>query len=61
MVGTDSADRLSISSERPEKEEVEPVETDEEEGTVFSPAAPKGVLQVQVPGYRVPVPGGVLQ
>ena len=34
---TDSADRLSISSERPE--EVEPVETDEEEGTVFSRAA----------------------
>ena len=34
---TDSADRLSISSERPE--EVEPVEADEEEGTVFSLAA----------------------
>ena len=34
---TDSADRLSISSERPE--EVEPVDADEEEGTVFSRAA----------------------
>ena len=34
---TDSADRLSISSERPE--EVEPVDADEEEGTVFSLAA----------------------
>ena len=34
---TDSADRLSISDERPE--EVEPVEADEEEGTVFSLAA----------------------
>merc|ERR1711873_133371 len=33
----DSADRLSISSERPE--EVEPVDADEEEGTVFPLAA----------------------
>merc|ERR1712122_361474 len=34
---SDSADRLSISSERPE--EVEPVDADEEEGTVFPLAA----------------------
>ena len=49
---TDSADRLSISSERPE--EVEPVDADEEEGTVFSLAAHTEYLATKYPGIVLP-------
>ena len=49
---TDSADRLSISSERPE--EVEAVEADEEEGTVFSLAAHTEYLATKYPGIVIP-------
>ena len=51
---TDSADRLSISDERPE--EVEPVEADEEEGTVFSLAAHTEYLATKDPGIVFPYP-----
>merc|ERR1712020_155309 len=50
------ADRLSISSERPEEEEVEPVETDEEEGTVFSLAAHTECCKYKYPGIVFPCP-----
>ena len=49
---TDSADRLSISSERPE--EVEPVDADEEEGTVFSLAARTEYLATKHPEIVLP-------
>ena len=56
---TDSADRLSISSERPE--EVEPVDADEEEGTVFSLAAHTEYLATKYPEYlATKYPGIVL-
>ena len=48
----DSADRPSISSEGPE--EVEPVDADEEEGTVFSLAARTEYLATKYPGIVLP-------